>query len=156
VDELIRSAHELNLSLTVVGDGPEMSNLVSLAKSLGANVNFLGQIKQSEVFSVLANSKRFVLNSQYEGLPHVLLEARASGVLCLAREGTGSSEVISHLKDGLLFGPSSGFTLTQALDYSFSKAIDENEMVTQASLDVASRFNQNVNFEQIKEILYAD
>ena len=156
VDELIRSVHELKLSLTVIGDGPEMGNLVKLAGSLGADVKFLGQLDQSEVIEVLKMSNRFVLNSEYEGLPHVLLEARASGVLCLAKEGTGSSEVITHLRDGILFGPSIGLTLTQALKYSYSTSINKNEMVAAGLLDVRSRFNQEINFGQIQDILYAE
>ncbi len=156
VDELIKSVHELKLSLTVIGDGPEMGNLVKLASSLGANVKFLGQLDHSEVIEVLKMSNRFVLNSEYEGLPHVLLEARASGVLCLAKEGTGSSEVITHLRDGILFGPSIGLTLTQALKYSYSTSINKNEMVAAGLLDVRSRFNQEINFRQIQDILYAE
>lgn len=156
VDELIRSVNELKLSLTVIGDGPEMGNLVDLAISLGANVTFLGQLNQSEVYEVLKKSNRFVLNSEYEGLPHVLLEARENGVLCLAKEGTGSSEVITHLKDGILFGPSIGLTLTQALKYSYSASINKYEMIEAGLLDVKSRFNQEINFKQIQEILYAE
>jgi glycosyltransferase involved in cell wall biosynthesis len=156
VDELIRSVHELKLSLTVIGDGPEMGNLVKLAGSLHANVTFLGQLDQSEVIQVLKKSSRFVLNSEYEGLPHVLLEARESGVLCLAKEGTGSSEVITHLRDGILFGPSIGLTLTQALKHSYSTSINKNEMVAAGLHDVRSRFNQEINFGQIQDILYAE
>ena len=127
-----------------------------VAGSLGADVKFLGQLDQSEVIEVLKMSNRFVLNSEYEGLPHVLLEARASGVLCLAKEGTGSSEVITHLRDGILFGPSIGLTLTQALKYSYSTSINKNEMVAAGLLDVRSRFNQEINFGQIQDILYAE
>lgn len=152
VEELIRSTQSLGLTLAVVGDGPERANLTKLALQLNARVQFFGDVDFDTVKQLYAKSKRFVLNSAYEGLPHVLLEARASNLLCLAREGTGSSEVVHHMKDGLLFGPSSGMQLTEALSFSFSEQIDEMLLTSRAREDLMARFNQVDNFQKILEL----
>jgi glycosyltransferase involved in cell wall biosynthesis len=153
VDELIEAVSALNLSLTIIGDGPEKGNLEILAGSLGARVNFLGELGATEVSAYYKRARRFVLNSKYEGLPHVLLEARASKLLCLARDGTGSSEVITHLYDGILYGEESGLNLVDALKLSFSSQIDEDEYIERAFQDINLRFNQNRNFAQILQVL---
>lgn len=156
VDELIKAVAFLNLRLAVIGDGPERNNLEILARSLGANVTFFGELKPEQVNSYYKSARRFVLNSSYEGLPHVLLEARASKLLCLAREGTGSSEVISHLVDGVLYGKEYGLNLIEALQLSFSSAIIESDFVNRAYEDVRRRFNRDVNFEKILKVLTDD
>lgn len=156
VDELISAVSILGLSLTIVGDGPERNKLESLALKLGAKVNFLGEIGSEDVSREYKKSRRFVLNSSYEGLPHVLLEARASKLLCLAREGTGSSEVISHLHDGILYGGEGGLNLVQALRLSFSTEVSEEVFVERAYKDIELRFNQRNNFDRIFRVLTND
>jgi glycosyltransferase involved in cell wall biosynthesis len=154
VEELIRSTQGLGLSLAVVGDGPERVALEELALQLNARVHFFGDVDFESVKQLYARSRRFVLNSSYEGLPHVLLEARASGLLCLAREGTGSSEVIHHLGDGIIFGTNSGLELIEALQLSLSDKFNEKVFIAKALDDLKERFNQKSNFHKILELSY--
>ncbi len=153
VDELIAAVSKLDMSLMVIGDGPERAKLEKLATNLGARVQFLGEISAAEVSRHYHFARRFVLNSKYEGLPHVLLEARASRLLCLAREGTGSSEVITHLHDGILFGEESGMNLVEALKYADTLGLEEENFVNRSYLDVTKRFNQENNYERILRVL---
>lgn len=153
VKELLLTTHNLGFSLAIVGDGPERPLLEKLALELNANVQFFGEVDFETVKKIYRRSKRFVLNSTYEGLPHVLLEARASNLLCLAREGTGSSEVIHHMEDGILFGEDSGLNLTDALKFSFSGNVDESVFVARALSDLKDRFNQEINFQKIMRLL---
>lgn len=69
------------LRLVVVGDGPEMSSLVALAKTLGlANaVSFLGFIPEARVHSIFKTSRVLVLPSEREGLGATVLEANSAG-----------------------------------------------------------------------------
>jgi len=154
VGEIIRSTQILGLSLAVVGDGPERAALEELALQLNAKVHFFGDVDFESVKKLYAQSKRFVLNSAYEGLPHVLLEARASSLLCIAREGTGSSEVIHHMEDGIIFGTNSGLKLTEALQLSFSDKFDAKVAAAKALDDLGERFNQTNNFRKILELSY--
>ncbi len=154
VEELLRTTHNLGLSLAIVGDGPERASLEALALQLKACVQFFGDVRFETVRELYSKSRRFVLNSTYEGLPHVLLEARASNLLCLAREGTGSSEVIHQLKDGILYGGNSGLDLEAALNLSFSDKIDERVLRTEALIDLGNRFSQEINFQRILDLIH--
>lgn len=106
IDGIIRVTAELDddVHLLVIGDGPELSNLKRLAKSLGIDgrVHFTGRVTQMEVFSLLSNSDVFILNTEYEGLPHIILEAIAVGVPVVATDICGNPEVIENEKNGLL------------------------------------------------------
>ena len=90
VDELIKECSKRGLSLAVVGDGPERSNLEKLAQGqYGCNVTFLGDVPHKNLPALLNASKIFVLNSHYEGSPHSLIEALSIGMAAIARESTG-------------------------------------------------------------------
>ncbi|WP_255171277.1 glycosyltransferase family 4 protein [Natrononativus amylolyticus] len=69
-------------SLKIVGDGPLREELVALAeeRDISSNVEFVGQIENSEVAEVYAESEIFVLPSLNEGLPRTVLEAMACEV----------------------------------------------------------------------------
>ena len=151
VDELIEYAAARKLSLVVAGDGPERANLEELAKLLEAKVTFLGEIPVDLVNELFAQSKVFVLNSYYEGLPHALVEARGSGLLSIARAGTGSGEVIHDDFDGLLIRPDRN--LYETLDLVFSGHIDVVAYQSRAIVDTKNRFDQQVNFVSIKQLL---
>jgi glycosyltransferase involved in cell wall biosynthesis len=84
VDRFLRAlvvAAQSGLPLTgvVVGDGPERSNMVALARTLGLSVGqvtFLGA--RSDVPALLARADMLVSCSDDEALPNVILEAMAA------------------------------------------------------------------------------
>ena len=153
ISELIEVCAELNLTLCVVGDGPEQQDLSDLASKVNGKVEFLGQILPSQMQSIYSKSRVFVLNSSYEGLPHVLIEARMAGVVTIAKAGTGSDEVISDGLDGLLVGENSPQTLKDALVWATSHPIECLEFTKNASIDLKTRFDQENNFLEIVRFL---
>lgn len=65
--------------LAIAGDGPEHDELAALAQSLGVakQIDFLGF--RDDIAQLLQTADRFVLSSNYEGLPAVVIEALGSG-----------------------------------------------------------------------------
>lgn len=100
--ELIDIAASNKWSLRIVGDGPLMVDLVGRSEQRGANVSFAGQVAEARVVDELRNARVFVLNSSYEGLPHIVLEAKAAGVAVVATAAGGTPEVMHDGIDGLL------------------------------------------------------
>src|SRR4029453_3512281 len=100
----------------VIGDGPERRRLESRVSELGLKdrVCFAGAREQRETLALMAACDIFVLNSTYEGLPHVVLEAMALGLPVVATDAGGTPELIQHGSNGLLL-PTSGRGLTDAL-----------------------------------------
>jgi glycosyltransferase involved in cell wall biosynthesis len=151
VDELIQYCSNQRLALAVIGDGPEREKLEILSNSLGANVKFFGDIQTNEVIKLLEKSRVFVLNSSYEGLPHALVEARATGLVTVARDETGSSEVINDGIDGFLVRKDRNFSETMGLALAVSA--QSNDMGQKARHDSQLRFNRKVNFQNILNLL---
>ncbi len=77
------------------------------------NVHMVGQV--DDVPSWLEAADIFVFPSHREGLPTALLEACASRLPCIATNICGCTEIIEHLKTGLLVPPSSPTELYNAM-----------------------------------------
>lgn len=102
IADLIEVAADLGLRLRIVGDGPLRNELETLARQRGAHVSFAGHVAHNQVPDEIRGARLFVLNSSYEGLPHVVLEAKAAGVAVLASAAGGTPETIHHGVDGWL------------------------------------------------------
>lgn len=90
--------------LHVVGKGPERSSLEAKAAAtdVADRIVFHGQISHDEVLHILAKSQVFALNSTYEGLPHVVLEAMTCGTPVVASRTGGTPEVVEDRESGYL------------------------------------------------------
>jgi glycosyltransferase involved in cell wall biosynthesis len=111
VDALIRYTAETQaVRLTVVGDGPQRRDLEALADELNSrpSVLFRGGIDRNATLAAIGHADIFVLNSDYEGLPHVVLEAMALARPVVARTSGGSREVLQHDVTGLLIDDDAG------------------------------------------------
>jgi glycosyltransferase involved in cell wall biosynthesis len=88
--------------LVVLGDGPQLSELLEMTEKLGLRerVHFLGF--DPDVRNWMQAADGFVLASRYEGLPMVLLECGACGVPAVATNVAGTSEVIVNGETGWL------------------------------------------------------
>jgi len=82
------------LSLVVVGDGPERKKLEDHANHLlKKDFHFTGQLSHPDTLATLKAADIFVLNSSYEGLSHVLIEAKKLGIPAIVTDAGGNSEV---------------------------------------------------------------
>jgi GalNAc-alpha-(1->4)-GalNAc-alpha-(1->3)-diNAcBac-PP-undecaprenol alpha-1,4-N-acetyl-D-galactosaminyltransferase len=144
----------LNLSLLIVGDGPEMQNLSSLAKTLGAKIDFVGNASQSELIEHLQDSKFYILNSTADATAYSLLEARSCGLIAIANIETGASQIIEHEKDGYLTKSTNHQEVEKSLRWLLSRESKDLKAMREASRNsTVSHFNRNVNFEKILELM---
>lgn len=97
-------SHFPQLRLLIIGDGPLKEELRTLSMKLGltGRVIFLGNISREKVAGHLDQCDFFVLNSSYEGLPHVLLEAIHHKLPVIATDVGGTSEIMSQFPGGQL------------------------------------------------------
>ncbi|KIM05682.1 MAG: hypothetical protein KN64_02000 [Sulfurovum sp. AS07-7] len=88
--------------LCIAGDGVEKENLQNQMERLNlSNVELIG--KRKDIFEWYAKSSIFVLSSQKEGFPNVLLEAMGSGCACISFDcPNGPSEIIKNGINGIL------------------------------------------------------
>ena len=95
------------IKLKIIGTGPEKEKLEKEIKKLKTHkqghIKLLGQISNSQALGFMKAADIFVLNSGYEGLPHVVLECFALGVPVIASRSGGNSELVIPGKSGDLF-----------------------------------------------------
>ena len=94
--EILNQLKNANVFLLVIGDGPELEvlNLKFKTYNLQAKVKFMGWVPQLEVARYFAVAEVFLLPSEEEGFPHVLLEAMAVGVPFVSNNVGGIPEII--------------------------------------------------------------
>ncbi len=93
-----------NATLVIAGDGPDLSKLRALSKSLGVDdrVKFLGALSQPELNKWFQAADVSVLASSREGWANVLLESMASGTPVVATKVWGTPEVVQNETAGVL------------------------------------------------------
>ena len=121
-DVLLRAFAQVRSSipdahLVVVGDGPLMQALRSLASDLGLEqaCHLVGYKADPESYLNLMDM--FALTSRSEGMPLVVLEAWAAGVPVIASRVGGLRELVSEGENGLLVESGNEHELTTALKY---------------------------------------
>jgi glycosyltransferase involved in cell wall biosynthesis/putative flippase GtrA len=144
----------LNVKLLVLGDGPEMPNLKILAKKkkVEDNVIFLGRIGKDRVIDHLRIADVFVLNSNYEGLSHTLLEAMKAGVPVVASSVGGNSEVIEDGVDGMLVGYNSYDRLLATIS-SILKDQDLAKHLAANAGKKLEKFNWDTNLKETSALI---
>jgi teichuronic acid biosynthesis glycosyltransferase TuaC len=92
------------VSVVIVGEGPEGPSLRRLAAQLGmgGRVRFLGAMPQERLAVVYNAADVLVLASTREGLPNVVLEALACGTPVVATAIWGTPEVVADPAVGRL------------------------------------------------------
>lgn len=118
--EVIGAVAAIGKSLKIVGDGPMRSELEALARKLNAHVTFTGHVEHSQVAQEIRSARLFVLNSSYEGLPHIVLEAKSAGVPVLATRVGGTPETIDHDVNGWLIEVGDSAALREAFELLLS------------------------------------
>ena len=142
-----------HLCLKIVGTGPEEKKLMQLAADFGIQdrVIFVGQLMPSEVQKELKKSDLFVLNSEYEGLPHVVLEAMAAGIPVVASKVGGTPELVIDRYNGLLVESGNINSLDAAIQECYSSVDLRKLLVSNACETLRSKFTQETMLKQYSE-----
>jgi len=85
-EHLIQS-HAVEFTIVGSGEGEEKDTLVRRGEELG--VRFTGAVSQMELADIFRESDIFVLPSYYEGLPLVVMEALACGLMVVTTDIPG-------------------------------------------------------------------
>jgi colanic acid/amylovoran biosynthesis glycosyltransferase len=108
---------ELDVTVTVVGDGPARAELDAAVRALrlSGHVRFLGSVGQADLRACYAAADVFCLPSFAEGIPVVAMEAMAMELPVVTTRIMGIPELIEDGKNGVLVPPGRVDALTDAL-----------------------------------------
>ena len=101
---IFKLKNKIPIRLLIAGDGPEKINIKSFIddNNLKRNVRFLNFLENPYPYLKLANI--FVLTSNYEGLPNVLLESQCLKKIIISSNcSSGPSDILKNGKYGFLF-----------------------------------------------------
>jgi glycosyltransferase involved in cell wall biosynthesis len=153
IDRLIDVCAAGGWSLLVVGDGPQREALGARAEQAGARVEFTGTVARPDVPGQIRRARVFVLNSTYEGLPHIVLEAKLAGRPVVATAVGGTPETIHDGIDGYLVPVGDDARLGLVLKPLIEDAA-LNAKIAQAGLaDAEARFSFTAMYRQTVAVL---
>ncbi len=116
IDALVKIRETIPASLAIVGSGPQSEALHAYAKQkLGTACVLTGQLSHEDTLAVMEAGDVFALNTSYEGLSHLLIEALTLGKPIVTTSVGGNTELITHGSNGMLVRPNECKELTEAL-----------------------------------------
>jgi glycosyltransferase involved in cell wall biosynthesis len=103
--------------LQIVGEGSLLNEMKTLSRREGIHhqIEWLGRRQRSEILDLMRKVDAFVIASQWEGLPMVLLEAAACGLPIVATDVGGNNEVVVHNRTGWIVTPRRPYLLARAM-----------------------------------------
>jgi glycosyltransferase involved in cell wall biosynthesis len=116
-------------------------------------VIFTGGVPRSSVLAYLKAADLFILNSSYEGLPHIILEAFASGLPVVATSAGGTQEVVEDGVNGLLVPPRQPEILAAAVDRIFSDHGLRTSLIQGGRRTLQTRFLWETMVEETESVL---
>jgi glycosyltransferase involved in cell wall biosynthesis len=143
-----------NFKLVIAGDGEERKNIEDKIKSLNLenNVLILGKIPHEKISIYFRASEMFVLNTAYEGFPHVVLEAMKSNVPVIITSKGGNKEIVENGVNGLMVEYNDKEEWKKAILKLHNNEDFKNKLVVSAKEKI-KQFNWNKLIRETSEVL---
>jgi len=139
-DLLVETFNDLGLPLLIVGTGPELSKLRSMAKN---NIEFVGFVSDMELSDLYAECQALVF-PQEEDFGIIPIEAMASGRPVIAYGRGGALETIVDGETGVLFHEQTKESLMTAIKKFHPKKFSARAIKNHAEQFNASRFREQM------------
>jgi glycosyltransferase involved in cell wall biosynthesis len=150
VVEARRSAPELEL--TIVGTGPDESQLADLVEELdaGSFIRFAGRVSDQELVEIYQSAWAVASSSVREGWGMTLTEAAACGTPAVATRIPGHVDALAEGKSGLLADDDTDLARQIA---RITTDAPLRERLTAGALEHAGRFTWDATATRIMEVL---
>jgi len=156
--DLIEAFYELQkdddgLELIFLGDGVLENELEEKCKqyNIDSKVHFLGSV--SNPFYYLSRSDLFVLTSETEGFPNVLVEAMACGLPVISSDcKSGPREILEDEKYGLLYPVGDVKTLIKKMKTNLYSNPDKDK-IKQMNLERIKDFDIDKIIKEFEKVL---
>ncbi len=142
-----------DFTLTIVGDGPELSKLKSLSKDLEIDdkVFFMGHLKNSDIPKLLQQSNFYISMPITEGVSGSLFEAMACGCYPLVTNIAGNQNWIKHRENGQLISVDDSQMLAEELVWAYKNKIITDNAVFRNRKFIETYVDFNTNMKIIAD-----
>lgn len=130
--------------LNIIGDGPEKDNLKTLIKknNLEEYIRLSGKLSRDDMFKRVMEASVFVLNTNYEGFSHQLLEVMYLKTPIITTDVGGNPELIENNKTGILIDYNDVGAIENALVQIFSDS-EKARALTEAASEKTKEFSKD-------------
>lgn len=143
------------LTVLLVGDGPQRTFLEAMAKDLDIQDHVVFAGFQKDVTQFLPAFDAFVLPSLTEGTPMAMLEAMSFGVPVVATKVGGIPKVITHGKTGVMIAPSDVSGIVSAI-IALQKDTEYQALLSQGARELIEKhYNLDIQVKKV-EALYRE
>ena len=134
---IIEKSHKVQLVFTCNKENQPDENHISLISKLNSKAKLTQANSAEDIASIFASSDIYISASQSDGISVSLLEAMASGLICVVTNFPTNLEVIKHGINGFVFKNNEVQSLVSTLNEVFSLSKQER-------LDIIERAQQFV------------
>ena len=156
-DQFLQSAKlilesEPQAVFVIAGDGPLLGELKGLASQMGISRRIIFTGFREDVVDIINCFDIFLISSQHEGIPMVVLEAMALGKTVVAFEVGGLKEIIEHGRSGLLVAGGDPSALAKACLDIWGDDVRRNKIQSAAVERVTNAFSTDTQRKQLLNI----
>jgi glycosyltransferase involved in cell wall biosynthesis len=156
VDVILEALARLpeDVHLLIAGDGDMEQPWRELAQRLGVahRAHFLGNVPHRLIPKYIRAADVFVLNSEYEGLSHTLLEVQALGTPIVASAVCGNPEVVIEGETGLGVQPHDVAGLQSAIE-RYLHSPELRQRMVDGGLRRRGEFDRTRTFSEVEAAL---
>ena len=141
----------------LVGEGPEQASLVALADRHGVSkrVTFAGYVPQDQLGPYYRTADLFVLSSDFDNSPNVVLEAMACGLPAVSTNVGGAAEYIVPGQGGDLVAARDEQALAGAIEHWLNDADRRRTAGTFNRRRVVEQFSWRASAQRLLEVYHA-
>ncbi|MBP0110349.1 glycosyltransferase [Bradyrhizobium vignae] len=137
---LLEAWRELDIPLTIVGEGPEGSALRAMNLP---HVQFTGRVSHEKAMEIVSRTGVLIVPSiWYENLPMTLVEAKSLGVPAIVSRIGALPEIVADGVDGVLFNPGDSSDLARTVRKVFENQVSLVAMGRAARATYEERFTE--------------
>ena len=152
-----------SIRYTIIGDGILKKKYKKLIRKLnvGNHIKIEGWHTHEEYIDILNRSHLFILpsvtaeNNDQEGIPNVLKEAMAMGLLVVATDHSGNPELIEHGISGFLVSERNSSAISNTVEYLLSNPEKWSSIQLAAVNKVHQEFDKEKENDVLEAIFYS-
>lgn len=143
----------IDFSLTIVGDGPQLAHLKSLAKALNidSKVIFTGRIPNEKLPELMNNCNFYISMPTTEGVSSSLFEAMAAECYPIVSDVVGNQCLITHRENGQLSKVDDKEMLANEIIWAFENQEYRKQVIAKNRKFVHEKANYSLNMKIIAD-----
>ena len=144
VIEAMKLLDNKNLKLSIIGEGGECSKLESIIHDLNLQnrVQLLGKIDNNKISQFLLTADIFIQASDYEGLPHSVLEAINYEVPILSTEAGGCKDLLNDGERGFIIPmPPDKKVIAENISFIIKNKAEATKRADEAKAFINKKYN---------------